>query len=52
LQDVDLRGGEVGQAAGVVDVEVGQDDVPDVVGRVAEPLDLANRGLVLGQHRL
>jgi hypothetical protein len=51
LQDVDLRGGEVGQAAGVVDVEVGQ-DVPDVVGRVAESLDLANRGLVLGQHRL
>jgi hypothetical protein len=30
--DVDARGGEVGEPAGVVDVEVGDDDVADVSG--------------------
>src|SRR3954451_12609512 len=42
---MDPCAGEVGQATRVVQVEVGEDDVPDVVGRVAECCYLAHRGL-------
>ena len=43
--DVDLGVGEIGQAAGVVKVEVGEDNVPDIGAAKAEPFDLAGRGL-------
>ena len=41
--------GEVGQAAGVIDVEMGRDEVADVGGAEAERLDLAKRRLRLVQ---
>ena len=42
-EHVDLGLGEVGQAAGVVEVEVGGDDVADVAGGEAERLELRQR---------
>jgi len=42
-KDVDLGRGEVGEAPGVVGVEVGGDDVANVAGREAEPLELLQR---------
>ncbi len=42
---VDLGVGEVRDAARVVDVEMGHDDVANVGALEAEPLDLANRGV-------
>ena len=45
-EDVDLGGGEVGQAAGVVGVEVGDDDLAHVGGGEAERLDLRQRRLL------
>ena len=42
---VDLGVREVGEAADVVDVEVGRDDVADVVDAKPEALDLPGRGL-------
>ena len=44
-EDVDLGLGEVGQAAGVVGVEVGGDDAAHVAGGEAERLDLLQRRL-------
>src|SRR5215510_10547644 len=43
--DVDLGVGEIGKAAGVVKVEVREDNVPDIVTAEAEPFDLACSGL-------
>jgi hypothetical protein len=42
---VHLRPWKVGQSAGVVQVEVGQHDVPDVLHRETEPDDLPGRRL-------
>ena len=42
--DVDLGVGEIGQAAGVVKIEVGEDNVPDIAAAGAEPFGLARRG--------
>jgi hypothetical protein len=41
--------GEVLQSAGVVEVEVGQDDVAHVLGIEPQPLHLADRGLFLAK---
>ena len=52
--DVNGRLGKIPQPAGVVEVEVGQDDMAQITGRVAESLDLAQGGLVLiarGAHQ-
>ena len=43
--EVHLGPGQVGQAAGVVGVEVGEDDVPDVPGVEAERRQLMDHGL-------
>ena len=50
-EEVDLGVREVPDAAGVVDVEVGGDDVADVLGIVTQRLDLANGCLVLDRRR-
>ncbi len=53
-EDVHLRLGEVGQAAGVVGVEMGDDDPAHVGGLEAERLELLQRrrlGLRLGVHQ-
>ena len=44
---MDLGVREVGDAAGVIEVEMRGDDVADVGRVVAQRLDLANRGLTL-----
>ena len=46
LEQVDIGVGEVGKAAGVVGVEVGDDDVTDIAGLEAERLDLGQRRFV------
>src|SRR5215510_14172789 len=43
--DVDLGVREIGEAAGVVKVEVRENNVPDIVTAEAEPFDLACGGL-------
>ena len=50
-KDVHLGGREVAEAAGVVDVEVGRDDMAHVAGVEPEPLDLPDRGLGGVGHR-
>jgi hypothetical protein len=44
--DVDLRVGEVRQAAAVIEVHVGQDDVTNVLRLISEAGDLADRRLL------
>jgi hypothetical protein len=43
--DMDRGRREVGEAAGVIEVEVGEQDVADILGAIAERLDLRDRGL-------
>src|SRR4051794_23273385 len=54
-EDVDLRLREVADTAGVVEVEMGREDVPDVGRVVAQRFDLPDRALALladrGDHR-
>jgi hypothetical protein len=52
LHDVHLGVREVGQAAAVVHVQVGQHDVPDVERVMAERGDLPYGGLGRGEQRL
>src|SRR5690606_18182204 len=44
-EDVDARPGEVGDPAGVVGIEVGEDDVPHLLAPKAEPFHLPCSGL-------
>lgn len=46
--DLGLR--EIGESADVVHVEMGDDDVPDVVGAEAQRFDLPGRGLGAAQR--
>jgi hypothetical protein len=43
--DVNLRMREIRNAAGVIAVEMRQQQMPDIVGRIAQRLDLPHRGL-------
>src|SRR6185437_15431690 len=47
--DVDLRGWEVGESAGVVHVEMCDDDVPDVISLQTHLFDLAGDRLLVAQ---
>ena len=47
--DMDLGVREIGQTADVIEVEVGDDDVPDVVTVESEFLDLVSGGLAAQQ---
>ena len=48
---MNLRSREVRQAAGVVHVHMRDDDVPHVISRKAEPIDLVRDGFVVAQDR-
>ena len=50
-REVDLRGGEVGHTARVVQVQMRDDDVPHVISRKAQPVDLVDDGFVVVEDR-
>ena len=49
LHHMHRRVGEILQPAGMIEVEMGQNDMPYVAGVMAQRLDLADRGLLLTQ---
>lgn len=51
-QHMDPRFGKILDTAGMIEIEMGQDYVADVAGRKAEPLDLAQRGIVFAKPRV
>lgn len=48
-QNMDAGFWKVLDTTGMVEVEVSENDVPDISSRVAEPLDLAQCGILLAQ---